>query len=127
MSAVVHTYWSPIGPIKITAVSSGIACIDMQFGKKYCPKAREEGSEKRLSFEQIESLSDSDDRCRHIKDCIGWFDVYFQGEFDRLKLIKFPQLNVLKGDESKLMLIACHCMCRTERSLGRVSSKYRMV
>ena len=93
-------YTSPIGPIQIVADSMGITEVEMQFGKKYSPRER---SGQGLLLEEIQLSSDH--CCRHLKDCITWLDMYFKGDFDKLKVTKFPQLKILNKSKSMLTMM----------------------
>lgn len=102
-------YDSPIGPIRITADPLGIVEVDMQFGAKYHSKQQKaeqkagsnyEQSRNQccLTLEQVESSTSADKQLVHLRNCIEWFNVYFKGDFDKLKHVTFPQLKPFASD-----------------------------
>ena len=86
----VSKYQSPLGPIQITAESKGITRVQLQFGKKFRPNEEEELP----VFSRDQLYTSSEKACGHLRDCVEWFDVYFEGKFDVLRKMKFPQISI---------------------------------
>ena len=91
-------YKSPLGPIKISADNNGISSIEMQFGEMYKEYNVTAGDP--LSVEQVQESAYSRNSCGHLSDCMKWLDVYFEGDFDKLHVTKFPQLKIFETDTS---------------------------
>lgn len=95
--SVSAVYYSPLGPIRVSASARGVCSVELMFGK-HGVSGGEEAQEHDHQQQDPRVPEECPESTKHVRKCLKWLELYFSGDAEGMKA-HMPQLDLVQGGQ----------------------------